>query len=81
MHIKGKYTWLKHLDFMIVDLAALIIAFVLAYRIKFGDFNFPAYDAWTRFLIIVSLLNIVISFFVRSRTTPSSKNKPKTFGY
>ena len=64
MHIKGKYTWLKHLDFMIVDLAALIIAFVLAYRIKFGDFNFPAYDAWTRFLIIVSLLNIVISFFV-----------------
>ena len=28
MQIKGKYSWLKHVDFMLVDLLALFLAFL-----------------------------------------------------
>ena len=62
MHIKGKYSWAKHLDFMIVDLAALIIAFFVAYYLKFSTFSIST--DWQRFVVIISLLNIVIDLFV-----------------
>ena len=58
MHIKGKYSWAKHLDFMIVDLAALIIAFFVAYYLKFS--TTATNTEWRRFVVIISLLNIVI---------------------
>ena len=60
MQIKGKYSWLKHLDFMIVDLVALILAFVLAFRIKFHD-GFTGDDNWVRLLVLVCLISIIIS--------------------
>ena len=59
MQIKGKYSWAKHLDFMGIDLAALLLAFFLAYYIKFN--NLAVGPEWKRFMVIVSLLNIVIS--------------------
>ena len=58
MHIKGKYSWAKHLDFMIVDLAALLIAFFIAYYLKFS--TTATNTEWRRFVVIISLLNIVI---------------------
>ena len=64
MQIKSKYAWLKHLDFIIVDLIALCIAFTVSYRLKFGDFGFTQKDEWMRFILIVSLLNVLITFFV-----------------
>ena len=64
MHIKGKYTWLKHLDFMLVDLFALAIAFAASYYLKFQKLDFVGNERWIRLLIIVLLLNIVISLFV-----------------
>lgn len=63
MQIKGKYSWIKHLDFMIVDLVALILAFIIAYIIKFGDIGFIHSSAWTRLLIMASLFNIIITLF------------------
>lgn len=62
MQIKGKYSWIKHLDFMIVDLVALILAFIIAY-IKFGDISFIHSSAWTRLLVMSSLFNIIITLF------------------
>ena len=58
MHIKGKYSWAKHLDFMIVDLAALLIAFFVAYYLKFS--TTATNTGWRRFIVIISLLNLVI---------------------
>ena len=63
MQIKGKYSWIKHLDFMIVDLVALILAFIIAYIIKFGDIGFIHSSAWTRLLVMSSLFNIIITLF------------------
>ena len=64
MHIKGKYTWLKHLDFMTVDLVSLLIAFTASYYLKFQKLNYFTNERWARLLIIVLLLNVMISLFV-----------------
>ena len=59
MQIKGKYSWAKHLDFMLVDLIALLLSFFLAYFFKFQTLTMSA--EWKRFILIISLLNIVIA--------------------
>ena len=63
MQINSKHSWLKHLDFMAVDLIALFLSFVLSYWMKFGKLNFFARDAWMRLLLVISLLNLVIALF------------------
>ena len=64
MQIKSKYSWAKHLDFMVVDLIALFIAFIISYFLKFHEWDFYTNDEWTRYLFIVLILSIVINFFV-----------------
>ncbi|MBE5807652.1 MAG: hypothetical protein E7317_04855, partial [Clostridiales bacterium] len=64
MQIKSKYTWLKHMDFMIVDLVALILSFSISYAMKFGKWDFWREETWTRYIVIISLLDLVISFIV-----------------
>ncbi len=63
MQINSKHSWLKHLDFMAVDLIALFLSFVLSYWMKFGKLNFFARDAWMRLLLVISLLNLIIALF------------------
>ena len=62
MHVKGKYSWTKHLDFMIVDLAALFISFFLSFYFKFRTLEIS--PTWRRFLLIISMLNLLIDFVV-----------------
>lgn len=64
MQIKSKYSWAKHLDFMVVDLIALFISFIVSYYLKFNRWDFGTNDEWTRYLFIVLILSIVINFFV-----------------
>ncbi len=61
MHTRSKYTWLKHLDFMTVDLLSMLITFVVSYVIKFGDWSFAVSPEWRRLILLFSLLNIVIA--------------------
>lgn len=63
MQIKSKYSWLKHIDFMIVDLAALFLSYLISYYLKFGNLAFAKNQEWTRYLFIVLILSIVINFF------------------
>ena len=63
MHIKGKYSWVKHLDFMFIDVLVLIIAFAISYYLKFGAIYLLYRDSWRALLIFVCLLDIVITLF------------------
>ena len=63
MQIKSKYSWMKHIDFMIVDLIALFIAYLISYYLKFNNLEFAKNDEWTRYLFIILVLSIVINFF------------------
>ena len=66
MQIKSKYSWLKHLDFMVIDLISLLICFLLSYWMKFGDFSLSnnSSEVWIRYLFLVLALNVIITLFV-----------------
>ena len=64
MHVRGEYAWLEHLDFMIVDLMALIVSFAVSYLLKFGDLGFLFQSSWMRLLVIISLTNLIIAFVI-----------------
>ena len=55
MYEKKNKGWLKHLDFMIVDILCLQLAFILSYDIRFGIGN-PYMDVDYRNLAIVYVL-------------------------
>lgn len=62
-HIKGEYSWLKHLDFLVLDIVALVIGFVLAYVIKFQNLHFAMEANWKGVLVIACLLDLVVILF------------------
>lgn len=62
-HIKGKYSWLKHIDFIVLDLVALIISFIAAYCLKFHNLGFINQVNWKVFLVVSCLLDILIVLF------------------
>lgn len=64
MHIKDKYSWLKHLDFMMIDLVVLAGAFALSYYLKFGDCSWIHRGEWRFLLIFIILLDMVITFYI-----------------
>lgn len=53
-----KYSWAKHLDFMLVDLFSLLMSFFLAYFNKFHTLALS--DEWKRFLVLVILFNLIL---------------------
>lgn len=61
MHIKGKYSWLKHLDFMVLDILSLAVAFVMAIGIRFGDFSRVTSQSWKTLLLIACLMDLLAS--------------------
>ena len=59
-HFKGKYSWLKHLDFTVLDVLALMASFGLAYWVRFGDLGFLNNSGWRSVLTIELLLDLVV---------------------
>ena len=63
MHIKDKYSWLKHLDFMVLEILSLVVAFVLAIGIRFGEFSRLTSDTWRTLLLIACLMDLLVILF------------------
>lgn len=64
MQIKSKYSWLKHIDFMIVDLIALFLSYLLSYYLKFKNLNFYQNAEWSRYLFLVLVLSLLLNFIL-----------------
>lgn len=62
MQIKSKYSWMKHIDFIIVDLLALFLSFVISFYLKFNNLSFGENDEWRRYIFIILILSLVINF-------------------
>ena len=62
MHLKGKYSWLKHLDFTLIDLLSLAGAFCLSYYLKFDDLVLNS--EWKSILLILILIQLVINLLM-----------------
>ena len=59
MHIKEKYSWTKHFDFMLIDLIAFLASFFFAYFIKFHTIRISSH--WASLIVIPLLFDIVIT--------------------
>lgn len=62
MYIKGKYNWMKHVDFMVIDFLSLICSFSISYYVKFENANWWERENWRLLLISLCLMNLVITF-------------------
>ena len=54
-------SWLKHLDFLLVDLIALSCAFALSYWFKFDKLDFFSLPIWLNLFINLLVVDVVIS--------------------
>ena len=61
MNSSGTHNWLKHWDFILIDLFALAFSFGLSYFIRFGNLGFISNTAWQRLLVILLILNLLIT--------------------
>ena len=64
MHVQNKYSWIKHIDFIGLNLLALIIAFVVSFYIKFESLTMMFESTWVSLLAILCLINIVITLIL-----------------
>ena len=64
MHIRTKNSWIKHLDFIIVDLLCLNATFLFAYFLRNrGISNMYAEREYRMIVIVAIILHFCISFF------------------
>ena len=65
MYRKNASGWLKHLDFIILDVVCMHIAFVLAYVIRHGGFGLYKSDQYKGLMLVMVIINILtaIIFF------------------
>lgn len=64
MHIKGKSSWIKHLDFIFLNLLAVVLSFTIAYYIRFNNLEFMNIVTWRTALIVMCLINMVMNIVV-----------------
>lgn len=54
-------SWLKHADFILIDLASLALAFVLSYWIKFGNLELFTIGSWRGLFAMVLIIDVAIT--------------------
>ena len=66
MYKRREASWLKHLDFMLLDFILLQAAFFLAYLCRFGEVK--GYGRGTEFdvLVVIALLDLIAGLYLRN---------------
>ena len=67
MNTKSKYPFLRHIDFLAADLVALLLAFTLAFYIKFKglwviDSRDWSSSVWARLVLLFALADVALTF-------------------
>ncbi len=66
MYKEEKKSWMKHLDFMLVDVLTLQIAFNVAYMIRHGGYWMYFSENYTRLSVVLIFISISIGFFTEN---------------
>ena len=66
MYKRGAQGWLKHLDFILLDLVCLYAAFVLAYGVRYGSFSFYEEEAYRSLAIVLFLSDLAVAILFSS---------------
>ena len=64
MHVQNKYSWIKHVDFIGLNLLALVVSFLLALQVRFGTMTMIFDSSWEAVLVVLCLINIAITLAV-----------------
>lgn len=64
MHVQNKYSWIKHVDFIALNLLALIVSFLLALWVRFGSISLITNSSWQAVLVVLCLINIAITLAI-----------------
>ena len=63
MYRRDAKSWLKHLDFMVLDLLVLQISFILAYGLRHNHYNPYDQPLYATMGVFIMLCDLVIIFF------------------
>ena len=63
MYRKNGDSWLKHLDFIVLDLVALQLAYISSYALRMGAGNLYQNKLYLNIGIIIALIDICTAFF------------------
>lgn len=63
MYRKSGDSWLKHLDFIVLDLVALQCAYISSYALRMGAGNLYKNSLYLNIGIIIALTDICTAFF------------------
>ena len=66
MHKKNVSDWHKHLDFMVVDVICLHIAFLLAYAFRHTSFGMYQEQSYRQLVIIMSVIDLFVAVMFSS---------------
>lgn len=66
MYKKSAQGWLKHWDFILLDIICLQLSFIIAYHLRQGDGNLYADHLYSGVAISFILCQIVVMFLVLS---------------
>lgn len=79
MYRKAAQGWLKHLDFMILDIICLQISFIVAYVIRHGAANPYSIHLYRNVMVVVTLIDIIIVIFFASMKNVLKRGYYKEF--
>ncbi len=78
MYKKQKKSWVKHLDFLLIDVLCLEIAFLISFWIKFGERAVRSSvinEFYIRLAVVLLLMDVCIVFLFESYTGILRRNK------
>lgn len=77
MYRKQKKSWVKHLDFLLLDLLSLEVTFYLSCLIRLGNlYNIPGMsEYYTRLAIVLFLVDFCVVFLMEAYTGILRRNR------
>ena len=78
MYKRQKKSWVKHLDFLLIDILCLEVAFFISFFIKLGESPELAREIWefyNRLAILLLMMDVCLVFFFESYTGILRRNK------
>ena len=66
MYKKSVPGWRKHLDFILIDIFCLHIAFIAAYFVRHGNFNLYVDKSYLHIVVVLTVLDVLVAILCAS---------------
>ena len=66
MYQKAKNSWIKHIDFVILDILCLQVSFFLAYLVRHRHLNLYSNSVYGNLAIVLILIDVCMMFFLNT---------------